>query len=136
MGEFRLKFSKGTAAFSKKRKRAPFKLCLNHKESRTTCTRGRGGIPPFNTTECFLKGPGAWGWLLFGLLCRLWLWPFRVCGGFVCSCRCSPSGVGRSACLWFRFSSMLIVLRVWRFRFIFSMARRRVLVDPGRKLRS
>ena len=40
--------------------------------------------PSVITIERFLNGPRAWGLLWFGLLCRMWLWLFRVCGGFVC----------------------------------------------------
>ena len=52
------------------------------KSNDTTCTRGRGEAP----SQYF---PADWGWLWFGLSCRLWLWLFRVHGGFVCPFRWS-----------------------------------------------
>ena len=48
-------------------------------------TAGGGG--PSNTIVCYLQGPKVRVWLRFVLLCRLWLWLFRVRGGFVCRFR-------------------------------------------------
>ena len=101
-----------------------------------TGTHGRAG-PPVDTIECFLQQPRAWGWLRFGLLRRLWLWLFRVRGGFVCPfCWfASAVGFGRPALRWFRLSLMFVRVwcwfwsfafglgfgRVWWFRFIFPL---------------
>ena len=57
--------------------------------------------------------PRTWGWLWFGLLCRLWLWLFCVRGGFVCPFRLFAFGVGYglSSCVVVSFVRLLV--RVW-----------------------
>ena len=80
-----------------------------------------GGRPPVNTTECFLQGPRVWGWLWFGLLCRLWLWLFRVCGGFVCPFRRFAFCVGRPARRRFRLSLTLVRVWCWFWSFVFGL---------------
>ena len=47
----------------------------------------------------------------FGLLCRLWLWLFRVRGGFVCPFRRFAFGVGRP--VWRRFRLSIMLGRAW-----------------------